>query len=173
MNTDNDHKNQESDLSDMLSTQNMTTTRAKRSVAVVKKQDARLVGANLSNQSIRAGLVDGIKPEQFDMIQKELIELLTAKGEQIELDRMEREEYESTLSSVASTVMQQALDRNVEVIDLLKTMTTRSKVYIYPNEDGSNGTYKGKGPQPQRLKELIDSGHSLEDYEVSLDGFME
>ncbi|MFS1436245.1 MULTISPECIES: H-NS histone family protein [Vibrio] len=173
MNTDNDHKNQEGDLSDVLGTKSMTTAKSKRSCAVVKKQDARLVGASLSNQSIRIGLVEGIKPDQFDLIQKELIDLLAAKGEQIELERMEREEYETTLSSVASTVRQQALERNVDVIDVLKTMTTRSKVYIYPNEDGSNGTYKGKGPQPQRLKELIDSGHSLEDYEVSLDGFME
>ncbi len=137
--------------------------------AVVKKNDARLVGSKLSSQSIRQGLVEGIPAADFDNVYKALLESLKCRSEEIQQQQIKEEQYQKQVSEVAESIKNQANNSNVRITDVLGHLAGRDKTYIYSGPDGKPCVYKGRGPKPQALMDLLNQGATLEDFEFPLD----
>ncbi|MCG9576653.1 hypothetical protein L1D14_10430 [Vibrio tubiashii] len=138
----------------------------------VTKAEAKLVGANLGNQKIRTGLVEGIPANRFDEVRQELTAALNQRGEQIQIEQQREAQYRQKVDTVSQELENTAKSQDVEIQDVVRNMTTRSKLYVFPEREGGMGRFMGKGPKPAGLQELLDKGHNLEEFEVNISDFL-
>lgn len=139
---------------------------------MTKVEEIKLVSRYLGNLALLRSLSKQVDFSAIESAINNLQTVLAERQEEAELERIEREEFESRRQAMLAKLQEEgwSLEALINGIDVKSTKSKKGKApnkYRYTNSEGKECFWSGFGRMPSDLKSLVDSGNSLESYLIS------